>query len=193
MDLPVFSQKTTPFLRDPEFKRKLQELRRVDNITNWVYLARTYLMLALIIGATIGFYQCRSANGWAILWNVPVTLFAIATVGAPQHHLACLAHEAAHNSLFKSRYLNDLVGEWLCSFPMISSNFHYGLHHLAHHQFVNDPERDPDLSQLQQSGQHACLSLRPSLQFFRFSPGPRLSLTAPHVCHCPALSSERVA
>jgi len=115
-------------------------------------LIRTYLMLALVIGATIGFYRFGAAAGWPILWNIPVTLFAIVAVGALQHHLACLAHEAAHNTLFKSRYLNDLVGEWLCSFPMISSNFHYGLHHLAHHQFVNDPERDPDLSQLQQSG-----------------------------------------
>ena len=35
---------------------------------------------------------------------------------------------------------------------MFSSTFHYGLHHLAHHQFVNDPVRDPDISQLQKSG-----------------------------------------
>jgi fatty acid desaturase len=45
-----------------------------------------------------------------------------------------------------------MVSEWLCSFPMFSSTFHYGLHHLAHHQFVNDPMRDPDISQLQKSG-----------------------------------------
>jgi fatty acid desaturase len=57
-----------------------------------------------------------------------------------------------HHTLFKNRYLNDLVSEWLCSFPMFSSTFHYGLHHLAHHQFVNDPVRDPDISQMQKSG-----------------------------------------
>src|SRR5262249_31655559 len=33
-----------------------------------------------------------------------------------------------------------------------SSTYHYRLQHLAHHQFVNDPERDPDVSQLQTSG-----------------------------------------
>ncbi len=73
-------------------------------------------------------------------------------VGALQHHLANLAHEAVHHTLFKNRYLNDLVSEWFCSFPMFSSTFHYGLHHLAHHQFVNDPVRRPDISQLQKSG-----------------------------------------
>src|SRR5215471_17692215 len=37
-------------------------------------------------------------------------------------------------------------------FPMYSATQHYRLQHLAHHQFVNDPERDPDISQLQTSG-----------------------------------------
>ena len=37
-------------------------------------------------------------------------------------------------------------------FPLFSSTHHYRLQHLAHHQFVNDPDRDPDVSQLQTSG-----------------------------------------
>ncbi|HXD88594.1 MAG TPA: fatty acid desaturase [Urbifossiella sp.] len=37
-------------------------------------------------------------------------------------------------------------------FPLFSSIHHYRLQHLAHHQFVNDPDRDPDVSQLQTSG-----------------------------------------
>jgi fatty acid desaturase len=36
--------------------------------------------------------------------------------------------------------------------PLFSSTHHYRLQHLAHHQFVNDPRRDPDVSQLQSSG-----------------------------------------
>ncbi len=37
-------------------------------------------------------------------------------------------------------------------FPLYSSTHHYRLQHIAHHQFVNDPLRDPDVSQLQTSG-----------------------------------------
>src|SRR5947208_724194 len=37
-------------------------------------------------------------------------------------------------------------------FPLFSSTHHYRLQHLAHHQFVNDPDRDPDISQLKTSG-----------------------------------------
>ena len=136
----------------PQFKKRLQELRQTDNYRNWFYLFRTYALLALVIGGAIWFYQFTRAGQLSLLWNVPVFAAAIVIVGALQHHLANLAHEAVHHTLFKNRYLNDLVSEWLCSFPMFSSTFHYGLHHLAHHQFVNDPVRDPDISQLQMSG-----------------------------------------
>ena len=37
-------------------------------------------------------------------------------------------------------------------FPLFSTTHHYRLQHHAHHQFVNDPQRDPDVSQLQTSG-----------------------------------------
>src|SRR5207244_2884897 len=46
----------------------------------------------------------------------------------------------------------DLASDWLCMFPLYGSTQHYRLQHLAHHQFVNDPDRDPDISQLQTSG-----------------------------------------
>ena len=37
-------------------------------------------------------------------------------------------------------------------FPLFGSTQHYRLQHIAHHQFVNDPDRDPDISQLKTSG-----------------------------------------
>jgi fatty acid desaturase len=137
---------------ESEFKKHLQALRQTDNYRNWYYLLRTYALLFITIGGSVWFYHITRAGSLSLLWNVPVLLAAIVVVGALQHHLANLAHEAVHHTLFKNRYLNDMVSEWLCSFPMFSSTFHYGLHHLAHHQFVNDPVRDPDISQLQKSG-----------------------------------------
>jgi fatty acid desaturase len=139
-------------LNDPEFKKRLQELRQTDNYRNWFYVVRTYALLVIVIGGAVSFYHFTRAGGASIVWNVPIFCAAIMIVGALQHHLANLAHEAVHHTLFRNRYLNDMVSELLCSFPMFSSTFHYGLHHLAHHQFVNDPVRDPDISQLQKSG-----------------------------------------
>jgi fatty acid desaturase len=139
-------------MQGPELKEKLQYLRRTDNWTNWYYVARTYLYLALVIGGAVWFDQYRQAEGWSILWSVPVFFLAVVLVGAGQHQLSGLAHEGSHHILFRNRYLNELVSDWFCLFPLFSSTHHYRLQHLAHHQFVNDPVRDPDVSQLQTSG-----------------------------------------
>jgi fatty acid desaturase len=139
-------------LKDPELKEKLQELRQTDNWTNLYYLARTYFYLAAVIGGAVWFDLYRASAGWSILWDVPVYLFAIILVGAGQHQLTGLAHEGSHHILFRNRYWNDLASDLLCMFPVFSSTHHYRLQHLAHHQFVNDPHRDPDVSQLQTSG-----------------------------------------
>ena len=93
-------------------------------------------------------------DGWGLnwAWNIPVTILAITLVGAGQHQLTGLAHEASHHTLFKNRFINDLVSDYCCMFPLFGATQHYRLQHLAHHQFVNDPIHDPDVSQLQTSG-----------------------------------------
>src|SRR4051794_38329127 len=143
---------TEPSLTDTAFKSRLQELRRTDNLTNWFYVLRTYLYLALVLGLTVWFIEAHESWGLSWWWNVPVALLAIVLVGAGQHQLSGLAHEGSHHILFRNRTLNELTSDWFCLFPLFSSTHHYRLQHLAHHQFVNDPQRDPDVSQLQTSG-----------------------------------------
>lgn len=142
----------TKSLQDAALKEELQRLRQTDNRTNWYYLARDYLYLAAVIGAAVWFDQYRAGAGWSWLWSVPIFAIAIVLVGAGQHQLSGLAHEGVHHILFRTRYLNELASDVLCLFPLFSSTHHYRLQHLAHHQFVNDPVRDPDVSQLQTSG-----------------------------------------
>jgi fatty acid desaturase len=139
-------------LQDPRLKEALQDLRRTDNFTNLYYLLRTWVFLVVVLGGTLWFYHWRIDAGLSFWWNVPLTLLAIVLVGAGQHQLTGLTHEASHHILFRNRYLNDLVSDWLCMFPLFSTTHHYRLQHIAHHQFVNDPQRDPDISQLQTSG-----------------------------------------
>jgi hypothetical protein len=75
-------------LSDAGFKAKLQELRQTDNVTNWYYIARTYLYLALVLGGAVWFFEAREVWGVSWWWNVPVALVAIVLVGAGQHQLA---------------------------------------------------------------------------------------------------------
>ncbi|MBM3982310.1 MAG: fatty acid desaturase [Planctomycetes bacterium] len=139
-------------LSDPALKVALQALRRTDNLTNWWFVARTYVYLALVVGGAVAFFENREAWGLAWALNVPVALLAVLLVGAGQHQLSGLAHEGSHYVLFRNRVLNDLASDLLTMFPLFASIYHYRLQHLAHHQFVNDPDRDPDVSQLKTSG-----------------------------------------
>lgn len=139
-------------INSPEMQRRINALRATDNITNWFYLAREYLLLGTIVGLTICFYWNQAAWGLSWAWNVPVTFVAVVLIGAGQHRLTNLSHEASHYMLFRNRLLNELVSDWFTMYPMLSCTHHYRLQHLAHHQFVNDPERDPDISQMTESG-----------------------------------------
>ncbi|HSQ55124.1 MAG TPA: fatty acid desaturase [Gemmata sp.] len=139
-------------LSDPELKATLQELRRTDNFLNWWFILRTYLYFIVVIGGTVWFFENRAELGLPWVTNVLVAIVAIVLVGAGQHQLSGLAHEGSHYILFRNRYLNDLASDLLTMFPLFASIYHYRLQHLAHHQFVNDQDRDPDVSQLKSSG-----------------------------------------
>jgi fatty acid desaturase len=82
-----------------------------------------------------------------------VFLLSVLAVGATQHQLAGAGHEATHYVLFRNRTLNDLASDWLCMFPILTVTHVYRQFHLGHHQFINDPERDPDYAQLNDAGQ----------------------------------------
>jgi fatty acid desaturase len=153
---------TVKSLKDADLKETLQELRRTDNSTNVYFLARTYLFLALVIGTAVAFDVYRPIWGLAWWWNIPVGFVAALLVGAGQHQLSALAHEAVHHILFKNRFLNDLASDLFCMLPLFSNTHHYRLQHLAHHQFVNDPDRDPDVSQLKSSGHWLAFPISPA-------------------------------
>jgi fatty acid desaturase len=139
--------------KNPLFQRRVNALRRLDNWTNWFYLAREYLFLGVVLGLTVAFYHYRADWALSWFWNLPVTVAAVVLVGVGQHRLAMLAHEASHYMLFRNRVLNELVSDWFCLYPLYGTTQQYRLQHLAHHQYVNDRERDPDLAQLEWSGQ----------------------------------------
>jgi fatty acid desaturase len=137
-----------PTFEDATLQREIMDLREVDNVTNLAYLAREYLSLAAVVAATILFAQRRADWGLAWAWNIPVFAVAMVLIGGIQHRLAGLGHEASHYSFMKHRVLNDLVPDLLCMFPLITTVHFYRLFHLAHHQYTNDPRRDPDLQNL---------------------------------------------
>ncbi len=138
--------------KDPEIKKNLRRFLSTDNHTNFFFIARAYLVAIVAIGGAILFFEYQQSSGISFWWTVPVYLVALFFVGGTQHQFAGAGHEAVHHTLFKNRKLNEIASDLLCMFPIMTSTYQFRLYHLAHHQFVNDPERDPDFSLLKDSG-----------------------------------------
>jgi len=76
--------------------------------------------------------------------NLLTVLLALFVIGGRQLGFAILMHEAAHRVLFRSRRLNDFVGNWLCAYPVWNDTAPYRAYHLQHHARTGTPD-DPDL------------------------------------------------
>src|SRR5262249_61968235 len=92
-----------PFLRDPAFRQLLQEVRQTDNRTNWLYIARSWLILIVVLAAAVVGLEwvARSGVGWGWAWAIPIVIVSAIFVGAGQHHLGVLGHEGSHRTLLR--------------------------------------------------------------------------------------------
>ena len=114
-------------------------------------LAGDYAVLIAACAVAITLDRLRAVNDLHWAFSVPVFAIAIVFIGGVQHRLASLGHEASHYTLLKNRFANDLVADLFCMLPIFSNVAIYRLFHMAHHQFVNDPDKDPDIINLGRS------------------------------------------
>lgn len=81
----------------------------------------------------------------AVWWNNPIGyVLAFLLMGRACAQLASLMHESAHRLLFANRTANDLVGRWLCGYPIFTSTDAYRRVHMAHHREEFGPD-EPDI------------------------------------------------
>ena len=110
-------------------------LQRSD-VKAWLMVFRTWL-LTLGVLFLVGTYP--SALTVLLAWLV---------LPGRQLSLAVLMHEAGHGSLFRTRALNQWVGQWLCALPTLGDLPSYARGHIAHHKFAGSHD-DPDLPNYQ--------------------------------------------
>jgi fatty acid desaturase len=79
-------------------------------------------------------------------WPHPATFaLAVVVLGGRQLALSILMHEAAHRTLFRSRWCSDVLADWLCARVMWNDVARYRKHHLKHHTHAGT-DLDPDRS-----------------------------------------------
>jgi fatty acid desaturase len=113
-------------------------------------------------GAEISRLSRPSIFPWALAaaaeWAAIVILFALRLVvkspvvwvfvtimlGSRQHALGALGYGAAHFTAAQSRKLNDIAGELVCFWPLLTGLHDFRAFHLDHHRFFNT-DKDPEL------------------------------------------------
>lgn len=135
-----------------DYRAVIRALKQRDNFSNFIYIGKVWLIGISTIAAAIWSFNFVADQGLGWWWNIPAATIAVLIIGACQHQLGGIVHEGTHFILFENRMLNEIVSDWFGAFPIYTSTYAFRLHHLAHHQFVNDPERDPNFSQAEASG-----------------------------------------
>ncbi|WP_165227323.1 fatty acid desaturase family protein [Aquisphaera insulae] len=131
-----------------EVHHRLIPLLRADDITNVPYILGEYLGLAATLAACGWLYRSWSAGAIPTAAFGPLCALGMAVVAAFQHRLSGLGHEGSHYALFRNRLANELASDLFCMFPIMGMTQRFRVTHLAHHQFLNDPAKDPDISRL---------------------------------------------
>lgn len=111
---------------------EIQDLMKTSDARGFFALCTTWGMIA---GS---FLLVANFPAW---WSF---LIALIILGGRHLALAILMHDAAHYSLFKTKWMNDFFGSWFAAYPTWQHLGRYRPHHLKHHKFAGSSE-DPDL------------------------------------------------
>jgi fatty acid desaturase len=111
---------------------EIRTFTRRSNLAGAVAIAWSWLVIAGCFAAV------------ALVPHPAVFVGAVILVGGRQLALAVAMHEAAHGTLFRSRWCNEVLADWLCARPVWSDVARYRTHHLGHHAHTGT-DRDPDL------------------------------------------------
>ena len=96
---------------------------------NWLLIAAIFALLA--------------AYPNPLTIAVAVVLFAGRQLG-----LSVLMHDCGHRTFFRTTWLNEVIGQWLCAMPVMNDQPSYAKGHLYHHRQAGTRE-DPDLPNYQ--------------------------------------------
>ncbi len=114
---------------------QLKELSVRSNAPGLVRSITHYAAIA-VIGALI-WRVMASYGGWFAIPLIAIQGYLVAFLFMPMH-------EAAHKTVFRTRFLNVALGH-LSAFIIGYPYEYYTLFHWDHHRFTQDPKRDPEL------------------------------------------------
>jgi len=119
---------------DLQFRVAPDLVKRLSQVSEWRALLH-------IIGEWVAI--CAAVWICDAYWNPLLYVVAIMWIGARQHALTILMHEATHYRVSRRKPFNDLIAELFLAWPMFVTLRAYRVSHFAHHRFINTDD-DPD-------------------------------------------------
>lgn len=110
-------------------------LRELYAKHDWQGAWRTGVHAGLLLAGALGIHLGRGR------WWLPAALLL---QGLFVVSLFAVMHECVHDSAFRTRRLNAVVG-WLAGLGILFDATYYRQFHFAHHRYAQDPTRDPEL------------------------------------------------
>jgi fatty acid desaturase len=118
------------------------ELRALTARSNWMGLWAVGSTWAI---TAAGFAVLAWASTQSPVLAVPAAAVGLGVIAGRQLCLGILMHDAAHGTLFKSKWFNHTFADWTCARPIWNDLPKYRRHHFAHHAKAGTPE-DTDVS-----------------------------------------------
>ena len=120
--------------------RLLLEVRRLSKLSEPRALFSVAKEWGFVFSAVV--LWCMLPEDLGVLrWVLYVA--SVIVIGARQHALLILVHEAAHFRISQNKGRNELFSDLFCAFPLGIATEIYRNLHLRHHQYINTA-KDPD-------------------------------------------------
>lgn len=118
---------------------EIKELTTTSDLHGAWAVGSTWTVIVMTFGTVA--YSWEYLPTWG---KVLMCALALAILAGRQLAMAILMHDASHHSLFKSKWLNTHLTDWLCARPIWNDVSKYRPYHLKHHAKTSQPD-DPDL------------------------------------------------
>ncbi|MDX1990921.1 MAG: fatty acid desaturase [bacterium] len=117
-----------------------EEIIELSKIKHWRWIGE----LALTWGLLVATLQVTIMLGKVLPLWAAVLVYGVSFVlmGCLQNWLIQWRHEASHYCLTRDKKLNDLIGDIFIAGPVGSTTRNYRFHHVSHHMYLNDPDKE---------------------------------------------------
>jgi fatty acid desaturase len=145
---PLITESASPTVLPEETRREVSQILTRDEIKTLT--AQSDLRGLLAVGLTWAVIGAAFAGlSWAqsrpLALAIPAFVVGMCTLAGRQLCLAILMHDASCGTLFKTRWLNHVLADWLCARPIWNDLRKYRAHHFVHHTKTGT-DQDTDIS-----------------------------------------------